>query len=99
MKGSIKKGRPNSSVLPLKYCGGGDLDVGKGLPQTDHAVAFFPGSTLFQQFNALEALEDVTFDDEAAGTLEALMLGHGVIGESVTSDALKGKGARVRFGP
>ena len=68
-----------------------DLDVREGLAQTNYAVACFPGAALFQQFNALEALEDVTFDDEAARTLEAFVLGHGVIGESVASDALKGK--------
>ncbi len=50
------------------------LDVGLGLAETGDAVAFFPLATLFQDGDALEALEDVAFDDDAGGTLEAFML-------------------------
>ncbi len=53
------------------------LDVGLGLAEAGHAVAFFPLATLFQDGYALEALEDVAFDDDAGGTLETFMLGHG----------------------
>jgi len=57
--------------------------------EADYAVAHFPGATLLEQLDALEALEDITFYDEAARTLETLVLGHGVIGESGSVDALK----------
>ena len=68
-----------------------NLDVRSRLAETDHTVAFFPDAALLEQLNALEALKDVTFYDEAAGTLETLVLGHGVIGESGSCDALKGR--------
>lgn len=75
------------------------LDVRESLLEADYPVAFFPDATLLEQLNALEAFEDITFYDEAARTLETLVLGHGVIGESGSVNALKGKGISVRFGP
>jgi hypothetical protein len=99
-KNLAHKKRQADEIGPAyKFMKVSDLDLWEGLAQADDAVAFFPGSTLLQQLNPLEAFEDVTFDDEAAGTLETLVLGHGVIGESGSCDALKGKGARVRLGP
>ena len=53
-------------------------DVGLGLAQTLHAIAFLPLVALLQDLDALEALEDVTFDDEARGALETFVLRHDV---------------------
>jgi hypothetical protein len=53
------------------------LDVGFGLAETLDAVAGLPLTALLQERDALEALKDVTFDDEtAAGSFEGRMLGH-----------------------
>ena len=71
------------------------LDVGLGLAETGDAVAFFPLATLFQDGDALEALEDVAFDDDAGGTLEAFMLGHGFVKWRVGAK-LKGHVSRER---
>jgi len=49
-------------------------DVWLGLAQTLHAIAALPLSALFEEIDALEALQDVTFNDEAVGPLETLML-------------------------
>ena len=51
-----------------------DSDVGLGLAQTLHAVAGLPLTALFENVDALEALQNVTFDDEAGDALEAFML-------------------------
>jgi hypothetical protein len=54
-----------------------DLDVGFGLAETLDAVAFLPLAALLEQGNALEALQDIAFDDDAtAGGFETGMLGH-----------------------
>jgi hypothetical protein len=50
------------------------LRVGFGLWQTNHALADLELAALFEQFHALEALEDVTFGGNGAGTFEAAML-------------------------
>jgi hypothetical protein len=53
------------------------LNVGFGLAETLDAVAGLPLAALLEQGHALEALEDIAFDDEtAAGGLETGMLGH-----------------------
>ena len=52
------------------------LDVSFGLAQTQDAIAFLPLATLLEEADALEALEDIAFDDEAATGLEAVVLGH-----------------------
>jgi len=70
-----KKGRLVLKPRPaLKGTEAVGLDVGLGLAETGDAVALFPLATLFQDGDALEALEDVAFDDDAGGTLEAFML-------------------------
>ncbi len=65
-----------------------DSDVGLGLAETLHAVSGLPLTTLFQEVNALEALEYVAFNDESGDSLEAFMLGHG--SKWVVVDLLKG---------
>ncbi len=49
-------------------------DVRLGLLEANDAVAVLPLATLFQYINALEALEDVAFNDEAGDPLEAFVL-------------------------
>jgi len=49
-------------------------DVGLGLAQALHAVAGLPLVALAEDLNALEALQDVAFDDEAGGPLETFVL-------------------------
>jgi hypothetical protein len=62
------------------------LPEGKGVAQTSglvlrrpctqtlHAIAWLPLAALAQNLDAFEALQDVTFDDEAGGPLETFML-------------------------
>src|SRR5688572_11903754 len=49
-------------------------DVGLGLAQTLHAIASLPEPTFPEQVDALEAFQDVTFDDETRGALQAFVL-------------------------
>jgi hypothetical protein len=49
-------------------------NVGLGLAEALHAVADLPLAALLEQIDALEALQDVAFDDEAGGALEAFVL-------------------------
>jgi hypothetical protein len=63
----------NTACLRLERVNNG-LDVGLGLAQALDAVARFPLAALFEEIDALETLQDVAFDDDAAGTLETLML-------------------------
>ena len=53
------------------------LDVWLGLANADDALALLPLAALFENGDAFETLQDITFDDDAFGTLEAVMLGHG----------------------
>jgi hypothetical protein len=53
-----------------------DSNVGLGLAQALDAVTGFPLAALPEQVDALEALEDVAFDDDTAGTLETFVLRH-----------------------
>jgi hypothetical protein len=64
------------SVNCLPEEGGDGSDVGLGLAQTLHTVAGLPLTALFQEVDALEALEDVAFDDEAGSALETFVLRH-----------------------
>jgi hypothetical protein len=52
----------------------GFLDVRLGLAETHHAIAFFPLRTLLEDLDAFETLQDVAFNDETTGTLEAFVL-------------------------
>jgi hypothetical protein len=56
----------------LKKCSG----LAFGLAQTSHAVAGFPLTALFEEFDALEALEDVALCTRGAGGAETTMLRH-----------------------
>ncbi len=94
-----KKGRPLNSRPALKKCNRGGLDLGLGFFQANHPVAFFPLAALFEQLNPLEPLEDVTFHDEAAWTLETFVLGHGGLDKMDAWNASKGKQGRVRLCP
>ena len=69
-----KKGR--QCELPAQRVGCGS-DVRLGLAETGDAVAFLPLAALLQDGHALEALEDVAFDDQTVGALETFVLGHG----------------------
>jgi hypothetical protein len=50
------------------------LDVGLGLAKPLHAVAGLPLTALLQEVYALEALQNVAFNDEAGGALETFVL-------------------------
>jgi hypothetical protein len=60
------------SCLPKGESGG--LDVGLGLAQTLNAIAGFPLTALLEDIDALEALEDIAFNDDTGGALEAFVL-------------------------
>jgi hypothetical protein len=51
-----------------------DSDVGLGLAETLDAVAGLPLAAFPKDFDALEALEDVAFHDEAGDALETFVL-------------------------
>jgi hypothetical protein len=67
-----KKGRQWKDCLPERK--EKRLDVGLGFAETLNAIARLPLTPLLEQVYALEALEDVAFDDEAGRTLEAFVL-------------------------
>jgi hypothetical protein len=52
------------------------LDVGLGLAETLHAIADLPLAALFEDVDALEALQHVAFNDEARDALETFVLRH-----------------------
>ena len=52
----------------------GRLDVRLGLAETGDALALFPLATLFEDGDALEALQDVALDNETVGALETFVL-------------------------
>ena len=69
--------KAGSGKLPAYKSVKESLDFGLGLAETGDAIASFPLTALLEQVDALEALQDVAFDDEtAAGGLETGMLGH-----------------------
>jgi hypothetical protein len=49
-------------------------DVGLGLAETLHAIARLPEAAFPEQVDTLEAFQDVAFDDETGGALEAFVL-------------------------
>jgi hypothetical protein len=73
LSGGYKKGRQRKTAC-LKLKKEAELDVRLGLTKTGDAIAGFPLSALLEQVDALEALQDVAFDDEAVGALETFML-------------------------
>lgn len=71
-RGQITKKAGFVGNLPAKRGVGSDL--GSGLAQTLHAVARAPLATLAEKLDAFEALEDVAFNYDSLGTLEAFVL-------------------------
>jgi hypothetical protein len=69
----LQKSRQRNTACQ-SYEDRGRLDVGLGLAKTGDAITGFPLATLPEQVNALEALEDVAFNDEAVGALETFVL-------------------------
>jgi hypothetical protein len=67
-----KKGRQRNTACRKKGAPGSG--VGFGLAQALDAVADLPLAALLQEVDALEAFEDVAFDDEAGDALEAFVL-------------------------
>jgi hypothetical protein len=55
------------------------LGVGLGFAKADHAVAFFPLATAFEDGNAFKAFENVAFGAEGAGAAKAGMLSHKIM--------------------
>ena len=51
-----------------------DSDFRLGLLEADDAVAVLPLALLLQEIDALEALENVAFNDEAGNALETFVL-------------------------
>jgi hypothetical protein len=51
-----------------------DSDVGLRLAETLNAIAGLPQAALPQEVDALEAFQNVAFDDETGGALEAFVL-------------------------
>jgi hypothetical protein len=50
------------------------LDVWLGLAETLNAIARFPLAPFLEEINAFEAFQDVAFNDETGGALEAFVL-------------------------
>jgi hypothetical protein len=49
-------------------------DVRLGLAETLHAIARLPQAALPKQVDTLEAFQNVAFDDETGGALQAFVL-------------------------
>src|ERR1044072_4981669 len=71
--GQKQKRQAAENCLPMKGKSEGS-DVGLGLAETLNTVSRFPLTTLLEQVDPLEALEDVAFNDETGGPLEAFVL-------------------------
>jgi hypothetical protein len=69
--GQKKAGSRKTACSEKEWFG---LDVGLGLAEALHAVTGFPLAALLEQIDAFEALQDVAFNDEAGGALEAFVL-------------------------
>ena len=63
-----------SLLLKLELKTARSLGVGRGFGEAHHALVGFPGAAFFEEFDALEALEDVAFHRDGAGAFEAAML-------------------------
>jgi hypothetical protein len=73
--GGRRRAKKRQAAVTACQEGEGDgSDVGLGLAEAVDAVARLPLVALAQDFDALEALEDVAFDDEAGDALEAFVL-------------------------
>ena len=72
MRRRAKKKAGSENCLPKKTRKGSD--VGLGLAEALHAVTRFPLVALAEKLDAFEALQDVAFDDETGGALEAFVL-------------------------
>jgi hypothetical protein len=55
------------------------LGVGLGLAETENFVTGLPLAPALEDFDALEALQDVAFCGDGAGTLETAMLRHKIV--------------------
>ena len=66
------------AVAPTWPGAGHGLELGLafGLAEADYAVAIFPLTTFFEQFNALETLQNIAFRAQSAGATETRMLCH-----------------------
>jgi hypothetical protein len=62
--------------LEKEFCYSSGLGVGLGLAEAEHAIAFLPLATLLEDFDALEALENIPLGGDGAGTFETAMLRH-----------------------
>jgi hypothetical protein len=69
--GSKKAGSRSTACLSKT---GRESDVRLRLAQTLDAIAGLPLAAFLEQINALEAFEDVAFDDESGDSLEAFVL-------------------------
>jgi len=85
-----EKGQVANEPARGKEMGGGS-NVRLRLAETLHAIAVLPLATLLEDGDALEALEDVTLHDEAAGRLEAVVLGHKRCRLKVSSEMGRGR--------
>jgi hypothetical protein len=75
--GCQRRGRdrvPKERVSVPVRTDSGKSDVGLGLAQALYAVTRLPLIALAEEVNAFETLQDVAFDDETGGALEAFML-------------------------
>jgi hypothetical protein len=62
-------------VAPVQRIGNRQCsDAGLGFAQAGDSIAVFPLAALFEDFDALEALEDVPFCAGSAGGAQAAML-------------------------
>jgi hypothetical protein len=72
--GAKKAGVENTACLNRKGKMLDGLDVGLGFAETENAITRFPLAALLEEIDALEALQDVALDHDAAGTLETFVL-------------------------
>jgi len=73
------------------------LRVWLGLTETHDFVTFAPLTAFFQNLHTLEALEDITFCGDGAGTFETAMLRHKAFGKWARKIAPHPDGARPIF--
>jgi hypothetical protein len=70
--GGQQKGRQRGAACRKGVAG--RLDVRLGLAEAHDAVARLPLAALAEDLDAFETLEDVAFDHESVGALEAFVL-------------------------
>jgi hypothetical protein len=77
MRISIQNARSPLGSARFRKCENpGGLTLVLGLRKSNRGSASFPFAALFQEFDALEALEDGTFAAYGGAGLEAVVLGH-----------------------